>query len=155
VLDLELRNFDALVRLRMRTQGEHMAVGNRLHALDVRDQPVVIDEHLGRFELIDRCAHGLTAVSSRVARASSETPDAATRDPQRVRAMFSRIAPRYDLANHLLSGGADFIWRRRAARIVSAWSPARILDLATGTGDLALVLQRRLPNVIHHRGRFF
>ncbi|MFL6542607.1 MAG: ubiquinone/menaquinone biosynthesis methyltransferase [Chthoniobacterales bacterium] len=80
-----------------------------------------------------------------MARASSETPDAASRDPQRVRAMFSRIAPRYDLANHLLSAGADFIWRRRAARIVSRWNPSWILDLATGTGDLTLVLQRRLP----------
>lgn len=59
--------------------------------------------------------------------------------------MFGRIAQRYDLANHLLSGGADFWWRRRAARIVEAWQPRRVLDLATGSGDLALAMQRRLP----------
>ncbi len=59
--------------------------------------------------------------------------------------MFGRIARRYDLANHLLSGGADFLWRRRAVRIVEEWQPQRILDLATGSGDLALALQRRLP----------
>lgn len=59
--------------------------------------------------------------------------------------MFGRIAQRYDLANHLLSGGADFLWRRRAARIVEAWQPRRVLDLATGSGDLALAMQRRLP----------
>jgi len=59
--------------------------------------------------------------------------------------MFGRIAQRYDLANHLLSGGADFLWRRRAARIVEAWQPRRVLDLATGSGDLALAVQRRLP----------
>ncbi len=54
--------------------------------------------------------------------------------------MFVTIAQRYDLANHLLSGGLDFFWRRRAARIVRDWRPARILDLATGSGDLALTL---------------
>lgn len=59
--------------------------------------------------------------------------------------MFGRIARRYDLANHLLSGGADFLWRGRAVRIVEDWRPRRVLDLATGSGDLALALQRRLP----------
>jgi len=59
--------------------------------------------------------------------------------------MFGRIARRYDLANHVLSGGADFLWRRRAAKIVEAWQPRRVLDLATGSGDLALAFQRRLP----------
>jgi len=59
--------------------------------------------------------------------------------------MFGRIAQRYDLANHLLSGGADFLWRRRVAKIVEAWRPLRVLDLATGSGDLALALQRLLP----------
>ena len=59
--------------------------------------------------------------------------------------MFGRIARRYDLANHLLSGGADFLWRRRAAKIVAGWQPRDVLDLATGSGDLALALQQRLP----------
>jgi demethylmenaquinone methyltransferase/2-methoxy-6-polyprenyl-1,4-benzoquinol methylase len=68
-----------------------------------------------------------------------------SRDPDAVRAMFDRIARRYDLANHLLSGGADFLWRRRAVRIVEEWQPQRVLDLATGSGDLALALQHRLP----------
>ncbi len=59
--------------------------------------------------------------------------------------MFGRIARRYDLANHVLSGGADFLWRRRAVKLVEAWQPRRLLDLATGSGDLALAFQRRLP----------
>ena len=71
--------------------------------------------------------------------------DAATRDPDRVRELFNGIAPRYDVANHLLSAGLDYLWRRRAANIVDAWNPKRVLDVATGTGDLALVLQTQLP----------
>lgn len=59
--------------------------------------------------------------------------------------MFGRIARRYDLANHLLSGGADFLWRRRAAKIVAKWEPRDVLDLAAGSGDLSLALQCRLP----------
>lgn len=59
--------------------------------------------------------------------------------------MFGRVARRYDLANHLLSFGMDFLWRARVARLVESWQAERILDLATGSGDLALALQRRLP----------
>ena len=59
--------------------------------------------------------------------------------------MFGHIAPRYDLANHLLSCGYDFFWRKRAAQIVAGWNPDTIIDLATGTGDLALALERALP----------
>jgi demethylmenaquinone methyltransferase / 2-methoxy-6-polyprenyl-1,4-benzoquinol methylase len=69
-----------------------------------------------------------------------------SRDPEAVRSMFGRIACRYDLANHLLSGGADFLWRRRAVKIVAAWKPRNVLDLATGSGDLALAIQRRSPD---------
>jgi demethylmenaquinone methyltransferase / 2-methoxy-6-polyprenyl-1,4-benzoquinol methylase len=59
--------------------------------------------------------------------------------------MFDRIARRYDLANHVLSFGQDFFWRRRAAEIVAEWNPACVLDLATGSGDLALALQHKIP----------
>lgn len=59
--------------------------------------------------------------------------------------MFDRVASRYDFANHVLSAGCDFYWRHQATKIVAAWQPACILDLATGSGDLALALQQRLP----------
>ena len=65
--------------------------------------------------------------------------------PAHVREMFGSIATRYDLANHVLSCGIDFYWRARAAAIVDAWHPHTIADLATGTGDLALAIQKRLP----------
>jgi demethylmenaquinone methyltransferase/2-methoxy-6-polyprenyl-1,4-benzoquinol methylase len=60
--------------------------------------------------------------------------------------MFGSISARYDLANHLLSCGIDFYWRRRAAEIVASWQSKKIVDLATGTGDLALALQKKLPD---------
>jgi demethylmenaquinone methyltransferase/2-methoxy-6-polyprenyl-1,4-benzoquinol methylase len=67
--------------------------------------------------------------------------------PSYVRKMFGSIARRYDLANHVLSCGVDFYWRARAADIVASWQPGKIADLATGTGDLALALQKKLPDV--------
>jgi demethylmenaquinone methyltransferase / 2-methoxy-6-polyprenyl-1,4-benzoquinol methylase len=60
--------------------------------------------------------------------------------------MFGAIARRYDLANHTLSFGSDFYWRKCAAKIVASWRPGKIVDLATGTGDLALALQKKLPD---------
>src|SRR5687767_9628126 len=67
------------------------------------------------------------------------------RDPVRVRAMFGRVARRYRLANTILSGGMDYFWRQRAAAIVKSWNPTRILDVATGSGDLARTIERVLP----------
>ena len=66
--------------------------------------------------------------------------------PAHVREMFGSIATRYDLANHVLSCGLDFYWRARAAEIVDAWHPHTIADLATGTGDLARAMQKKLPH---------
>lgn len=59
--------------------------------------------------------------------------------------MFNGIARRYDLANHLLSCGIDFYWRWRAARIVRRWEVRRVLDVASGSGDLALAIQAHVP----------
>ncbi len=65
---------------------------------------------------------------------------------QRVREMFTRIAPRYDLLNHLLSAEMDRLWRTRTARElrpILARPNALVLDLCCGTGDLAFALARR------------
>jgi len=59
-----------------------------------------------------------------------------------VREMFSLIAPRYDLANDLLSLGLHRRWRERAVRLSNAASGESVLDCATGTGDLALAFKR-------------
>ncbi len=63
----------------------------------------------------------------------------------RVRDMFTRIAPRYDFLNHLLSFSLDRIWRRRTAKRflhILRRPDARVLDLCCGTGDLAFALDR-------------
>jgi demethylmenaquinone methyltransferase/2-methoxy-6-polyprenyl-1,4-benzoquinol methylase len=77
---------------------------------------------------------------------SSPEETALSRDPEVVREMFDRVARRYDLANHLLSFGRDFFWRRRATEIVTRWNPACVLDVATGSGDLALALQHKISH---------
>jgi demethylmenaquinone methyltransferase / 2-methoxy-6-polyprenyl-1,4-benzoquinol methylase len=59
--------------------------------------------------------------------------------------MFSRIAGRYDLANHLLSGGVDFWWRRKLVRAVHDTGAQVVLDLATGSGDVAFEMADGLP----------
>ncbi len=64
-----------------------------------------------------------------------------------VRTMFDHIAPHYDMLNHTLSMNIDRIWRRRVVRIVRRQSPHHILDVATGTGDLAIEMARRIPDV--------
>ncbi len=61
-----------------------------------------------------------------------------------VRAMFDRIAPRYDLMNRLMSGGLDRRWRRLAAAAADVSLGSRALDVCTGTGDLAFELARRV-----------
>ena len=66
-------------------------------------------------------------------------------DPAAVKATFSSIAPRYDLANHLLSGGIDFCWRKKLVSIAGQEPCSRVLDLATGSGDVAFALRKKLP----------
>ena len=63
--------------------------------------------------------------------------------PDRIAAMFDAIAGRYDLLNHLLSGGLDRWWRARAVRALRLTGGETVLDLCTGTADLAVALSRR------------
>lgn len=66
-------------------------------------------------------------------------------NPVFVHRAFSAIARRYVLTNHVLTLGIDLLWRRRVARIVQAANAELILDVATGSGDLALALRSALP----------
>ncbi|NCO40595.1 MAG: dimethylmenaquinone methyltransferase [Armatimonadetes bacterium CG_4_10_14_3_um_filter_66_18] len=63
------------------------------------------------------------------------------KEPHGIAAMFSEIAPRYDLLNHLLSCGLDRYWRRTAVAEVAATKPRRVLDVCAGTGDLSVSLR--------------
>jgi len=60
------------------------------------------------------------------------------KQPARIAGMFDAIAPSYDRLNHVLSGGIDWWWRRRAVRSLALTGQERVLDLCTGTADLAI-----------------
>ena len=62
-----------------------------------------------------------------------------------IAAMFDRISPKYDALNHLLSLNIDKVWRRKTAKAVAKSQPKTILDLATGTADLAIAVAKRNP----------
>ena len=76
-------------------------------------------------------------------------------DPAAVEATFSSVAPRYDLANHWLSGGIDFYWRNRLVKFAKEGSPQDILDLATGSGDVLFALRNGLGNEVNLTGLDF
>jgi demethylmenaquinone methyltransferase / 2-methoxy-6-polyprenyl-1,4-benzoquinol methylase len=63
-----------------------------------------------------------------------------------VERMFSAIAPRYDFLNWLLSAGRDRVWRREAVRAAALPDQGRLLDVCTGTADVALEASRQVPS---------
>ncbi len=71
-------------------------------------------------------------------------------DPEYVKGAFAEIADRYVVTNHVLSMGVDVLWRRRVASMVRDFlgrgRAGRVLDVATGTGDLALETQKKCPD---------
>lgn len=75
--------------------------------------------------------------------ATAEDRPALDKSNARVREMFRQIAPRYDLMNHLLSLNIDKSWRSKAVRALRIDGEAPILDVCTGTGDLALAISRQ------------
>jgi demethylmenaquinone methyltransferase/2-methoxy-6-polyprenyl-1,4-benzoquinol methylase len=73
---------------------------------------------------------------------SAVKDELAHQSPEAISAMFGRVADRYDVMNRVMGGGLDSYWRRCLVRAVVAQQPARILDLATGSGDVLLALQK-------------
>ena len=61
-----------------------------------------------------------------------------------VQSMFDAIAPAYDFMNHAMTAGIDRVWLRRLVSAAGSEAPATIVDLATGTGDVAFALAKRL-----------
>lgn len=75
---------------------------------------------------------------------TTAAPAAVDKSGPRVQRMFGEIAPRYDRMNHLLSLNIDRWWRRKTVRRIAPVAHSRILDVCTGTGDLAIAFQRYL-----------
>lgn len=75
----------------------------------------------------------------------SSTTSSIDKSNERVRKMFGEIAPKYDRMNHVLSMNVDRYWRWQTVRRVSPQGCSDILDLCTGTGDLALAFQKKAP----------
>lgn len=73
--------------------------------------------------------------------ATAAAPD---KTPSRIAGMFDAIAPRYDLLNHVLSAGLDRRWRDRAVEALAVRDGAHVLDLCTGTADLAIATATRV-----------
>src|SRR5438132_11163675 len=71
---------------------------------------------------------------------------AGTLSEEQVRTMFDRIAGVYDLMNSVMTIGLHHRWRERAADLAAVGPGDRVLDIATGTGDLAIQLKRRVGN---------
>ncbi|MBC8320749.1 MAG: bifunctional demethylmenaquinone methyltransferase/2-methoxy-6-polyprenyl-1,4-benzoquinol methylase UbiE [Bacteroidetes bacterium] len=69
-------------------------------------------------------------------------------EKEKVRTMFNDIAPKYDFLNHFLSAGIDIQWRKKVRRLLAYSNPKKILDVATGTGDLAIELSKLKPDRI-------
>lgn len=74
--------------------------------------------------------------------------DAQENKKSQVAQMFNSIAGKYDFLNHFLSAGIDIYWRKRAVKIMGQNKPALILDIATGTGDLAIEALQLNPRKI-------
>lgn len=75
--------------------------------------------------------------------AVAEQPETVDKSEQRIRRMFGEISSRYDFMNHFLSGGTDYYWRWRTVRTAPPRGTSPILDVCTGTGDLALAYWKR------------
>ncbi len=82
--------------------------------------------------------------SGRSPRPGQDSASRTTFDAEYVRGLFDRIAPRYDFLNHLLSSGIDVLWRKKAVALLRHDKPLVILDVATGTGDIAFEAARQL-----------
>jgi len=65
-----------------------------------------------------------------------------------IRQMFNEISGKYDFLNHFLSMGIDYSWRKRLVKLLGKKSPRSILDVATGTGELAIALAKMKPEKI-------
>ncbi len=103
-------------------------------------------KYLGGLEAIRRQIP--SRFTSNMTKSTRSVPTGSDQTPEGIRRMFEGITPSYDRLNRFFSGALDVYWRKLLAReLLNELTPCnRILDIATGTGDLAASLQKRAPN---------
>src|SRR5205809_735225 len=116
---------------------ERQTVGGRVRRRR-NDRDVLISSC--RFDALDRCGRR---------NKTRMKPSILSKSPDRIAAMFDAIAGRYDFLNHLLSAGLDRRWRARVVRALQLTGRERVLDLCTGTADLALAAVVAQPGAAH------
>jgi len=84
-----------------------------------------------------------TSLNPASVNASADAPDPVDKSGDRIQKMFGEISGRYDFLNHFLSGGVDYYWRWRTVRKVRPNGDSPILDVCTGTGDLAIAYWKK------------
>jgi demethylmenaquinone methyltransferase/2-methoxy-6-polyprenyl-1,4-benzoquinol methylase len=100
------------------------------------------------FGTVPRQLHTTLRFSGPSPLSGQNPPPRTTFDPAYVRGLFNGIARRYDLLNHLLSSGIDILWRRKAVHLLRGAAPRELLDVATGTADLAIEAARQLERAM-------
>ncbi|NQV27014.1 MAG: class I SAM-dependent methyltransferase, partial [Rhodopirellula sp.] len=91
----------------------------------------------------DTTSPDAASAGASVATATVESSTQVDKSGDRIQKMFGEISGRYDFLNHFLSGGVDYYWRWRTVRKVRPEGNSPILDVCTGTGDLALAYWKK------------
>ncbi|MBI3586293.1 MAG: bifunctional demethylmenaquinone methyltransferase/2-methoxy-6-polyprenyl-1,4-benzoquinol methylase UbiE [Ignavibacteriales bacterium] len=118
--------------------------------LEILAQLLIFTSHNENFETVQATINAVNLTNNPGGKPHKEPqPERQTYEQAYVRSLFDGIAYRYDFLNHFLSYGFDILWRKKAIRLLREFKPRTILDIATGTADLAIEAVRLQPEHIY------